>query len=151
MKDQSMIEIKKLRDNAIIPKRATNGSAAYDLHACIDESMILAPNTVSFIPSGLAIYTKRNNVAIQILPRSGLGAKHGIVLGNLVGLIDSDYQGEIMITAWNRSLKPYTLEPQERVAQMIFIPVLHFDFKEVNEFSNETNRGSGGFGSSGKL
>ena len=144
------MEIKKLRKNAILPKLATDGSAAYDLHACIDKPVTLHAGECKLIPTGFAINMIRKNLAALILPRSGLGAKKGVVLGNLVGLIDSDYTGEIMLTPWNRNLEEsVVINPNDRIAQMIFVPVIHPEFKEVDEFSSYTKRGSGGFGSTG--
>jgi dUTP pyrophosphatase len=119
-----------------------------DLRACLDESLNLAPAETSLIPTGIAIFVADPGYAALILPRSGLGHKHGIVLGNLVGLIDSDYQGELMISAWNRGDSNFTIEPGDRIAQLIVVPVQQVEFSVVSEFSS-TDRGAGGFGSSG--
>lgn len=119
-----------------------------DLRACLDDSLTLAPGDTSLIPTGIAIFVANPGYAALILPRSGLGHKHGIVLGNLVGLIDSDYQGELMISAWNRGTSTFTIEPGDRIAQLVVVPVQQVEFSVVNEFSS-TDRGTGGFGSSG--
>lgn len=132
-----------------LPAYATPGSAGMDLRACIDEALALAPGASELIPTGLAIHIKQEDTAALILPRSGLGHKHGIVLGNLVGLIDSDYQGELMVSCWNRGDKAYTIEPGERIAQLVLIPVVQAALSIVAEFA-ESERGSGGFGSSGR-
>lgn len=132
-----------------LPTRATSGSAGFDLCACIDEHIRFAPGETHLIPTGIAIHIKQSGVAAVLLPRSGLGHKHGIVLGNLVGLIDSDYQGQVFISVWNRGSNSFTLEPGERVAQMIFVPVLPVDFEIVQEFEASA-RGAGGFGHTGK-
>lgn len=131
-----------------LPAYATQGSAGLDLRACLDEAIILAPGQTQLIPTGLAIYIGDPSIAATILPRSGLGHKHGIVLGNLIGLIDSDYQGELMISCWNRSEQPFTIEPGERIAQLVFVPVIQASFNLVTEFKS-TERGEGGFGHSG--
>lgn len=120
-----------------------------DLRACLDDSLLLGPGNTSLIPTGIAIYIEDPGFAALILPRSGLGHKHGIVLGNLVGLIDSDYQGELMISAWNRGKSSFTIEPGDRIAQLIIVPVHQARFSIVNEFSS-TQRGAKGFGSSGQ-
>lgn len=132
-----------------LPQYATAGSAGLDLRACIDEAIVLAPGQTELIPTGLAIHLDNPGYAAMILPRSGLGHKHGIVLGNLVGLIDSDYQGELMVSVWNRSQKSFRLEPMERLAQLVVVPVHQVQFRVVDEF-NQSDRGSGGFGSTGK-
>jgi dUTP diphosphatase len=132
-----------------LPTRATAGSAGFDLCACIDEHIHFAPGETHLIPTGIAIHMRQTGVAAMLLPRSGLGHKHGIVLGNLVGLIDSDYQGQVFISVWNRGSASFTLEPGERVAQMIFVPVLPVDFEIVQEFETSA-RGAGGFGHTGK-
>lgn len=132
-----------------LPQRATGGSAGFDLCACIDEHIHLAPGEAHLIPTGVAIHIKEPGVAAMLLPRSGLGHKHGIVLGNLVGLIDSDYQGQVLVSLWNRGSAPYPLEPGDRIAQMIFVPVIATEFEVVGEFS-ETGRGAGGFGHTGR-
>lgn len=132
-----------------LPQYATAGSAGLDLRACIDEAIVLAPGQTELIPTGLAIHLDNPGYAAMILPRSGLGHKHGIVLGNLVGLIDSDYQGELMVSVWNRSPQSFRLEPMERLAQLVVVPVHQVQFRVVDEF-NQSDRGSGGFGSTGK-
>lgn len=131
------------------PAYATPGSAGLDLRACIDAPMELLPGRTELIPSGIAIHLADPGLAAIVLPRSGLGHKHGIVLGNLVGLIDSDYQGQIFVSAWNRGSTAFTLAPMERIAQLVVVPVLQVGFKVVEEFE-QSNRGSGGFGSTGK-
>ena len=132
-----------------LPAYATPGSAGLDLRACIDEALTLAPNAWQLIPTGMAIYLKDPAFAALILPRSGLGHKHGIVLGNLVGLIDSDYQGQLMVSAWNRSAVAFTMQPMERIAQLVIVPVVQAQFNIVNEFT-ASERGEGGYGSTGK-
>lgn len=132
-----------------LPEYSTSGSAGMDLRACIDEKLSLAPGETALIPTGLAIYIEDPGYAALILPRSGLGHKHGIVLGNLVGLIDSDYQGELMMSTWNRGKTEFEIEPGDRVAQLIIVPVFQTRFSIVDEFTT-TDRGAGGFGSSGK-
>ncbi len=132
-----------------LPAYATPGSAGLDLRACIDEALTLAPNAWQLIPTGMAIYLKDPAFAALILPRSGLGHKHGIVLGNLVGLIDSDYQGQLMVSAWNRSSVAFTMQPMERIAQLVIVPVVQAQFNIVNEFT-ASERGEGGYGSTGK-
>lgn len=132
-----------------VPEYATPGSAGMDLRACIDEPLRLHPGDTILIPTGLSIYIEDPGLAAIILPRSGLGHKHGIVLGNLVGLIDSDYQGEIMISCWNRSAESFNIEQGDRIAQLVIVPVVQARFSIVSEFV-ETKRGTGGFGSSGK-
>lgn len=131
------------------PAYATPGSAGLDLRACIDAPMELLPGRTELIPSGIAIHLADPGLAAIVLPRSGLGHKHGIVLGNLVGLIDSDYQGQIFVSAWNRGSTAFTLAPMERIAQLVVVPVLQVGFNVVEEFE-QSNRGSGGFGSTGK-
>jgi dUTP pyrophosphatase len=132
-----------------LPAYATPGSAGLDLRACLDEPLLLAPNAWQLVPTGLAIHLKDPGYAALILPRSGLGHKHGIVLGNLVGLIDSDYQGQLMVSAWNRSDVPYTLQPMERLAQLVIVPVVQAQFRVVDDFDHATERGAGGYGSTG--
>ncbi|HEX5047105.1 MAG TPA: dUTP diphosphatase [Gammaproteobacteria bacterium] len=132
-----------------LPKRATAGSAGLDLRACLDQPLDLAPGATALIPTGLAIHIADPKLAALIIPRSGLGHKHGIVLGNLVGLIDSDYQGELMISCWNRGAQPFRIEPGERVAQLVVVPVVQVDFEVVESFE-ESARGSGGFGHTGR-
>ena len=131
-----------------LPAYATPGSAGLDLRACLDAPLVLEPGQTQLIPTGLAIHVADPGLAAIILPRSGLGHKHGIVLGNLVGLIDSDYQGQVMVSTWNRSREPYTLQPLERIAQMVIVPVVQAAFRRVDSFE-ATQRGEGGFGSSG--
>ena len=133
-----------------LPAYATPGSAGLDLRACLDEPLLLAPNAWQLVPTGLAIHLKDPGHAALILPRSGLGHKHGIVLGNLVGLIDSDYQGQLMVSAWNRSPTAFTVEPMERIAQLVIVPVVQAQFRVVDEFDHATERGAGGYGSTGK-
>jgi dUTP pyrophosphatase len=132
-----------------MPAYATSGSAGLDLRACLDAPLLLAPNAWQLVPTGLAIHLADPGYAALILPRSGLGHKHGIVLGNLVGLIDSDYQGQLMVSAWNRSDVPFTIEPLERIAQLVIVPVVQAQFNVVTEFP-ATERGAGGYGSTGK-
>ena len=132
-----------------LPAYATPGSAGLDLRACLDAPLTLAPNAWQLVPTGMAIYLKDPAYAALILPRSGLGHKHGIVLGNLVGLIDSDYQGQLMVSAWNRSSVAFTIEPMERIAQLVIVPVVQAQFNIVNEFK-ASERGEGGYGSTGK-
>ena len=143
------LKIKKLKENAKIPQRATNGSAGMDLYACIAESVTLAPGQLTVIPTGIAIELPGNTCAAFLYARSGLGVKHGICLSNGVGVIDSDYRGEVCVGLCNVSDKPYVIEPFERVAQMVIAPVLTPDITEVDELS-DTARGEGGFGSSGR-
>jgi len=132
-----------------MPAYATPGSAGLDLRACLDAPLTLQPNAWQLVPTGMAIYLQDQNFAALILPRSGLGHKHGIVLGNLVGLIDSDYQGQLMVSAWNRSAVAFTIEPMERIAQLVIVPVVQAQFNIVNEFA-ASQRGEGGYGSTGK-
>ena len=132
-----------------LPAYATPGSAGLDLRACLTEPLTLAPNAWQMVPTGIALWLKDPGYAAMILPRSGLGHKHGIVLGNLVGLIDSDYQGQLMVSAWNRSDVAFTIEPMERIAQLVIVPVLQATFNVVTEFP-PTQRGEGGYGSTGK-
>jgi dUTP pyrophosphatase len=132
-----------------LPQYATPGSAGLDLRACLDQALELNPGECKLIPTGLAIYIADPNLAALILPRSGLGHKHGIVLGNLVGLIDSDYQGELMVSCWNRGQTAFTIQPGERIAQLVLVPVVQAEFNLVEEFA-ATERGTGGFGSSGR-
>jgi dUTP pyrophosphatase len=132
-----------------LPKRATVGSAGLDLRACMEHPLDLQPGAAELIPTGLAIHLADPSLAAVIVPRSGLGHKHGIVLGNLVGLIDSDYQGELMISCWNRGTKPFRIEPGERVAQLVVVPVVQVEFEVVESFA-ESRRGSGGFGHTGR-
>lgn len=140
---------KRLGTEYPLPTYATEGSAGLDLRACMNEALQLAPGQAELIPTGMAIYLADPNYAAMILPRSGLGHKQGIVLGNLVGLIDSDYQGELKVSCWNRGQDHVTIQPGDRIAQMIIVPVIQASFEQVDEFQ-ATARGTGGFGSSGK-
>jgi dUTP pyrophosphatase len=137
----------RLREN--LPAYATPGAAGLDLRACVDAPLELAPGASVLIPTGMAIHIGDPGLAAVILPRSGLGHKHGLVLGNLVGLIDSDYQGPLMVSAWNRGAAAYTITPMERIAQLVIVPVVQASFREVDDFS-ATERGVGGFGSTGR-
>ncbi|MCF6262140.1 MAG: dUTP diphosphatase [Xanthomonadales bacterium] len=132
-----------------LPEYATGGSAGMDLRACVDAALLLAPGETTLIPTGLAIHVADPQLAAIILPRSGLGHKHGIVLGNLVGLIDSDYQGQLFVSCWNRGSKPFTIEVGERIAQLVFVPVVQAKWEIVTEFDT-SHRGEGGFGHTGK-
>ena len=132
-----------------LPAYATTGSAGLDLRACLDEPLTLQPGETALVPTGLAIHVGDPGYAALILPRSGLGHKHGIVLGNLVGLIDSDYQGQLMISTWNRGQTTFTLNPMERLAQLVIVPVVQAEFNIVDDF-DVSERGAGGFGSTGK-
>ena len=131
-----------------LPAHATEGSAGMDLRACIDDTITLNPGETELIPTGIAIHIDDPGLAATILPRSGLGHKHGIVLGNLVGLIDSDYQGQLFVSCWNRGTDSFTIEQGDRIAQLVFVPVVQADFEVVEEF-DESQRGAGGFGHSG--
>ena len=146
------IDLKVLdpRMASLLPVYATPGSAGLDLRACLDAAVTLQPNAWQLIPTGIAIHLDNPNFAAVILPRSGLGHKHGIVLGNLVGLIDSDYQGQLMVSTWNRSPTPFTIEPMERIAQLVIVPVVQAQFNVVTDFAAESERGAGGYGSTGK-
>ncbi len=132
-----------------LPAYATSGSAGLDLRACLDQPLTLAPGDTALVPTGLAIHIGDPGLAAMILPRSGLGHKHGIVLGNLVGLIDSDYQGQLMVSVWNRGKEAFTLQPLERMAQLVIVPVVQAQFRVVDDF-DASARGEGGFGSTGK-
>ena len=132
-----------------LPDYATDGSAGMDLRACLDETLILEPGQTELLPTGMAIHIADPGLAAMLLPRSGLGHKHGIVLGNLVGLIDSDYQGQLFVSCWNRGHSAFTIEPGERIAQMIFVPVVRAGFEVVEEFV-DSDRGAGGFGHTGR-
>ncbi|WP_036770031.1 dUTP diphosphatase [Photorhabdus australis] len=132
-----------------LPTYATPGSAGLDLRACLDKAVELVPGQTELLPTGLAIHIGDEQLAAVILPRSGLGHKHGVVLGNLVGLIDSDYQGQLMVSVWNRGDKAFTVEPGERIAQMVFVPVVQAEFNLVEDFA-ASERGCGGFGHSGR-
>jgi dUTP pyrophosphatase len=132
-----------------LPAHATAGSAGLDLRACLDAPLVLEPGETHLVPTGIAIHLDDPGLAAVLLPRSGLGHKHGIVLGNLVGLIDSDYQGQVMVSAWNRGNHPFTIAPGDRIAQMIVVPVVQVEFEVVADFAASA-RGAGGFGSSGR-
>lgn len=144
------VEMKVLDERMadFVPTYATAGSAGLDLRACLDEEVILQPGETFLVPTGLAIYLANPAYAAVLLPRSGLGHKHGIVLGNLVGLIDSDYQGELKVSLWNRGSEPFAVKPFERIAQMVVVPIVQAHFKRVEEFVG-SSRGEGGFGSTG--
>ncbi len=137
----------RLRDQ--LPQYATPGSAGLDLRACLEQPLTLQPGQTELIPAGMAIHIADPGLAAIILPRSGLGHKHGIVLGNLVGLIDSDYQGQLFVSTWNRGTAAFTINPLERLAQLVVVPIVHVAFNVVDEF-NASSRGAGGFGSTGK-
>ena len=139
----------RVGDSIPLPHYATAGSAGLDMRACIDEPRTVNPGDTVLVPTGLAIHVADPSLAAVLLPRSGLGHKHGLVLGNLTGLIDSDYQGQVFISCWNRGSKNYEVQPGERIAQMVFIPVAQVEFSVVEEFA-ESDRGDGGFGHSGK-
>jgi dUTP pyrophosphatase len=137
----------RLRD--ALPQYSTAGAAGLDLRACVEKPLNLAPGAAELVPSGIAIHLADPGLAAIVLPRSGLGHKHGIVLGNLVGLIDSDYQGEVMVSVWNRSKEPFTINPLDRIAQLVVVPVVQVKLNVVEEFA-ASRRGAGGFGSTGK-
>lgn len=139
----------RLGNEIALPEYATTGSAGLDLRACLDETLVLQPGETVLIPTGLAIHIADHETAAILLPRSGLGHKHGIVLGNLVGLIDSDYQGQVFVSCWNRGSAPFTIEIGERIAQMVFVPVIQAEFDLVSEFG-DSHRGDGGFGHTGR-
>lgn len=139
----------RIGDSIPLPHYATGGSAGMDMRACIDQPLTVAPGETVLVPTGLAIHVADPSLAAVLLPRSGLGHKHGLVLGNLTGLIDSDYQGQVFISCWNRSTKSYEVQPGERIAQMVFVPVEQVELKVVQEF-DASDRGAGGFGHSGK-
>jgi dUTP pyrophosphatase len=143
------VKILDERMRSQMPSYGTPGSAGLDLRACIDAAIEIAPGQTVLVPTGLSIYVEDPRYAALILPRSGLGHKHGIVLGNLVGLIDSDYQGQLMVSTWNRSSQSFTLEPMERLAQLVIVPIQQVELKIVDEFV-ESSRGTGGFGSTGR-
>lgn len=149
MKVQLKVLDPRLGNEWPLPTYATAGSAGLDLRACLDEAIQIEPGQTILVKTGMAIYIEDVNYAGLILPRSGLGHKHGIVLGNLVGLIDSDYQGELMVSVWNRGQQPFCLEPGERLAQYVLVPVIQAEFEQVDEFI-ATERGAGGFGHTGK-
>ena len=137
----------RLRDS--MPQYATAGAAGLDLRACVEQPLTLAPGAAELVPSGIAIHLADPGLAAVVLPRSGLGHKHGIVLGNLVGLIDSDYQGQVMVSVWNRGKVAFTIQPMERIAQLVVVPVVQVKLNVVEEFT-QSGRGAGGFGSTGK-
>jgi dUTP pyrophosphatase len=139
----------RIGQSIALPQYATGGSAGLDLRACLDAPLLLEPGQTHLVPTGLAIHLDDPGLAAVLLPRSGLGHKHGIVLGNLVGLIDSDYQGQVMVSVWNRGAHPFTVEPGERIAQMVIVPVVQVALEVVESF-DESDRGAGGFGSSGR-
>lgn len=132
-----------------LPDYATDGAAGMDLRACVDATLTVAPGETVLIPTGIAIHMEQTDLAAVLLPRSGLGHKHGIVLGNLVGLIDSDYQGQVFVSCWNRGAASFTIEPGDRIAQMVFVPVARAEFEVVSEF-DASQRGAGGFGHTGR-
>jgi len=139
----------RLGDSIALPDYATSGSAGMDLRACLSEKLTINPQQTVLIPTGIAIYIGDPNLAAVLLPRSGLGHKHGIVLGNLVGLIDSDYQGQLFVSCWNRSDTPFDIEVGDRIAQMVFVPIVQVEFEQVEEFDLSA-RGAGGFGHTGR-
>ncbi|MGD8977137.1 MAG: dUTP diphosphatase [Gammaproteobacteria bacterium] len=139
----------RLGDQFPLPDYATDGSAGVDLRACVDDAVTVGPGETTLIPTGMAIHIGDPSLAAVLLPRSGLGHKHGIVLGNLVGLIDSDYQGQVFVSCWNRGLEPFTVQPGERIAQMVLVPVVQARFEVVEDFES-SERGAGGFGHSGR-
>ena len=143
------VKILDARLREALPQYSTAGAAGLDLRACIHSPLTLAPGAAELVPSGIAIHLADRGLAAVVLPRSGLGHKHGIVLGNLVGLIDSDYQGQVMVSVWNRSGAPFTINPMDRIAQLIVVPVIQVKLNVVEEFS-VSERGAGGFGSTGK-
>jgi dUTP pyrophosphatase len=147
----AVIELKVLDPRMAdhLPAYATPGSAGLDLRACLDAPVRLEPGRSALIPTGLAIHIADPGLAAMLLPRSGLGHKHGIVLGNLVGLIDSDYQGPLMVSCWNRGVEPFTVQPMERIAQLVIVPVVQAQFRRVDSF-DASQRGAGGFGSTGQ-
>ncbi len=147
----TVIDLKVLDERmaAFLPAYATTGSAGLDLRACLDVAIVLQPGQATLIPTGLSIHIADPSLCAMLLPRSGLGHKHGIVLGNLVGLIDSDYQGPLMVSCWNRGAEPFTIAPMERIAQMVIVPVVQATFRRVDAFGS-SDRGSGGFGSTGR-
>lgn len=149
MKLQYRVLDPRLGDSIPLPHYATDGSAGLDLRAMVKQPLTLEPGQTELLPTGMAIHISDPGFAGMILPRSGLGHKHGIVLGNLVGLIDSDYQGELMVSCWNRGNQPFTVEPGERIAQLVIVPVMQVALEQVESFS-DSERGSGGFGHSGR-
>jgi dUTP pyrophosphatase len=148
-KIQLKILDKRIGSEFSLPHYATEGSAGIDLRACLENPLVIKPGETHLIPTGMAIHIADTSLAAVLLPRSGLGHKHGIVLGNLVGLIDSDYQGQLLVSCWNRGHEPFTIDVGERIAQLVIVPVVRADFEMVEEF-DETRRGTGGFGHSGR-
>ena len=148
-KIQLKILDKRVGKTIPLPEYATDGSAGLDLRACLDEHLHMDPGETHLIPTGIAIHIGDPSLAAMLLPRSGLGHKHGIVLGNLVGLVDSDYQGQVFVSMWNRSDKAFTIEPGDRIAQMVLVPIVQAEFNVVKDFA-ESHRGAGGFGHTGK-
>ncbi len=148
---KALVDLKVLDERMAehLPAYATPGSAGLDLRACLDAALVLQPGQAALIPTGLSIHIADPGLAAMLLPRSGLGHKHGIVLGNLVGLIDSDYQGPLMVSCWNRGSTAFTIEPMERIAQMVIVPVVQATFRRVDGFGS-SDRGAGGFGSTGR-
>ena len=140
---------KRIGSEFPLPAYATDGAAGMDLRACLDEHLRIEPGESHLVPTGIAIHVKDKRIAAVLLPRSGLGHKHGIVLGNLVGLIDSDYQGQVFVSLWNRGHEHFVVEPGDRIAQMVFVPIVPVEFEVVNEFQGSA-RGAGGFGHSGR-
>ncbi|MDA1381244.1 dUTP diphosphatase [Plesiomonas shigelloides] len=153
MRSHEKIDLKildsRIGDQFPLPSYATEGSAGLDLRACLDDAITLEPGNTVLVPTGLAIHIGDPSLAAVILPRSGLGHKHGVVLGNLVGLIDSDYQGQLMVSVWNRGQQTFVIEPGERLAQLVFVPVVQAEFNLVTDFA-ESERGAGGFGHTGR-
>jgi len=148
-KIQLQILDKRIGSDIPLPAYATDGSAGMDMRACLDEPLVIHPGETHLIPTGIAIHINDPNLAAVLLPRSGLGHKHGIVLGNLTGLIDSDYQGQVFVSCWNRGKDTFTVNPGERIAQMVFVPVVQAEFEIVESFAS-SDRGEGGFGHTGK-
>jgi dUTP pyrophosphatase len=148
-KIQLKILDRRLGNEFPLPHYATDGAAGMDMRACIDAALEIGPGETRLIPTGLAIHIEEPGLAAMLLPRSGLGHKHGIVLGNLVGLIDSDYQGQVFVSCWNRGNESFTIQPGERIAQMVVVPVVHAEFEVVEDF-DATARGAGGFGHTGR-
>jgi len=148
-KIQLKIIDRRLGNEFPLPHYATDGAAGMDMRACIDAALEIGPGETLLIPTGLAIHIQQPGLAAMLLPRSGLGHKHGIVLGNLVGLIDSDYQGQVFVSCWNRGNETFTIQPGERIAQMVIVPVVHAEFEVVEDFETST-RGAGGFGHTGR-
>lgn len=148
-KIQLKILDKRLGAEFPLPHYATDGAAGLDMRACVEQALDIAPGDTHLIPTGLAIHIEEPGLAAMLLPRSGLGHKHGIVLGNLVGLIDSDYQGQVFVSCWNRGNASFTVQPGERIAQMVIVPVVHADFEVVEDFV-ASDRGAGGFGHTGR-